>query len=89
MAGLEWAKSEYGLLWPKLSVKTVESNWARRSQLWAWVKLGLAHFDSESNWAKESIWVGTFISPLFPFVYFCYHTIAGGNYPDYTVRTHL
>ena len=27
---------------------------------WAWVKLGQAHFDSESNRAKESRWVGTF-----------------------------
>ena len=41
MAGSEWAKSQDGLLWLKLAGKTMESNWAKRSQLgpglsWAW-----------------------------------------------------
>ena len=31
----------------------------QKESSWAWVKFGLAHFDSESNWAKESRWVGT------------------------------
>ena len=30
-----------------------------KESAWVWVKLGLAHFDSESNWAKKSRWVGT------------------------------
>ena len=32
----------------------------QKESSWAWVKLGQAHFDSESNRAKESRWVGTF-----------------------------
>ena len=47
------------------------------------VKLGLAHFDSESNWVKESRWVGTYalqlvmdiISEEFP------HPILDGDPP--------
>ena len=31
----------------------------QKESSWAWVKLDQAHFDSESNWAKESRWVGT------------------------------
>ena len=31
----------------------------QKESSWAWVKLGQAHFDSESNRAKESRWVGT------------------------------
>ena len=61
------ARELQGLLWLKSAVKTIESNWAKRNQLgpgstWAWVNMGLAHFDSESNWAKESRWVGTVTS---------------------------
>ena len=52
MAGSEWAKSQDGLSWLTSAVKTKESNWAR-------VRLGLARFDSDSNWAKKSIWVRT------------------------------
>ena len=37
------------------AVKTLKSNWAKRSQI------GLGHFDWESSWAKESIWVGTYV----------------------------
>ena len=33
MAGSKWAKSQDGLLWFKSAIKTIESNWARRSQL--------------------------------------------------------
>ena len=68
-----WAKrSQVGPKGVKLGQK--ESSWAKRSQVgpkgvklgqkessWAWVKLGQAHFDSESNRAKESRWVGTYI----------------------------
>ena len=31
----------------------------QKESSWAWVKLGQAHFESESNRAKESRWVGT------------------------------
>ena len=31
----------------------------QKESSWAWVNLGQAHFDSESNRAKESRWVGT------------------------------
>ena len=37
----------------------------QKESAWAWVNLGLAHFDSESDWAKESIWVGTCPLDLF------------------------
>ena len=45
MAGSRWVKSRDGLLWLKSAVKTMESNWAKRSQFgpgpfWLGVKLG-------------------------------------------------
>ena len=58
----ERAKSQYGLLWLKSAVKTIKSNWTKKESAWAWVKLGSVHFDSGSNCAKESIWVGTISS---------------------------
>ena len=40
MAGSKWAKGQDGLLWLKSAVKTIDSNWARRSQ-----------FGPRSRWA--------------------------------------
>ena len=46
----------------KSNFNTTESNWAKRGQCLG--QVGLGPFDSESNWAKDSIWVGTIILVL-------------------------
>ena len=48
--GSKWAKDSL----VESAVKTIESN----ESTWAWVKLGLAYFGSESNWVKELIKMG-------------------------------
>ena len=51
-------EGQYGLLWLKLSVKAIESNWAKRSQLepgssWAWPILTRSQTGPRSQYGLE------------------------------------
>ena len=48
----------------EISCKNNRVKLGQKESAWAWVKLGLADFDSESNWAIESRWVGTVTSKI-------------------------
>ena len=54
----KWSRSQDGLLWLKSAVKTMESNWAKRSQLrsessWAWPILALSQTGPRSQYGSE------------------------------------
>ena len=60
MAGSERAKSQDGQLWFKSAVKTIESDWAKRSQIgpgssWAWPFLTRSQIGPRSQYASEQI----------------------------------
>ena len=58
MAGSKWAKSQDGMLWLKSAVKTIESNWTKRSLLgpgssWAWPILTESQIGPMSQYGLE------------------------------------
>ena len=63
MAGSKWAKRQNGLLWWNSAVKTIESSWAKRSQLgpglcWAWPILTRSRIGPRGQY-----WSGHIIQP--------------------------
>ena len=60
MTGSKWAKIQDMLLWLKLAIKAMESNWAKRSQLgpgssWAWPILNRSQVGPRSQYGSEHI----------------------------------
>ena len=59
--GPRWVKNQDGLQWLKSAVKTIESNWAKRSQLgpgssWAWPILTQGQIGPRSQYGSEHLY---------------------------------